>query len=492
MINAEGETFLTSRGLDVETAVNLGLASGRSKAAGDDIIIIPYLINGEQVNRKYRNIKDKKFWQDKDGIKTLWNVDCLKDPLLSKGEVKLVITEGEFDALAAIQSGHAHAVSVPDGAPMTEMQDVPPEQDKKMSYIWDNRDLLDPIRCIVIATDDDEPGRVLAKELVKRLKSVRCQFVVYPPGCKDLNDVLKKHGEQAVRDVISLAKPYPVKGLYRLSDFPEPAHEAVYETSWEGLQPHLRLYKPMLAVGTGVPGHGKSKFTLQLSAEMVRLHKWRVAIASLEADPVPDVLEELREYAGMKMQQDFLAEKPWQTDDAWIEDHYTFIHWDPQKDLDEPDLDWMLNRAADAAVRYGMDMLILDPWNEIEHKREFPETETEYHNRALREARRFAKEFNCCVLIVAHPVKMQEGKDGNLRQPTLYDIAGSAAWYNKPDLGFVVWREKPNETGVEIIVKKVRKQRIAGKPGRCFMKFDALTGRYTDQTQEEMEAHDDL
>ncbi len=41
----------------------------------------------------------------------------LDDPALHEGRAALVITEGECDALTAIDCGYPFAVSVPDGAP---------------------------------------------------------------------------------------------------------------------------------------------------------------------------------------------------------------------------------------------------------------------------------------------------------------------------------------------------------------------------------------
>jgi hypothetical protein len=52
--------------------------------------------------------------QDAGAPRSFWNEDVLRDSSLA-GE-PLVITEGEFDALAAIQAGFLRTISVPDGA----------------------------------------------------------------------------------------------------------------------------------------------------------------------------------------------------------------------------------------------------------------------------------------------------------------------------------------------------------------------------------------
>ena len=78
--------------------------------------------------------------------------------------------------------------------------------------------------------------------------------------------------------------------------------------------------------------------------------------------------------------------------------------------------------------------------------------------------------------MVAHPVKMQRReKNGEVSKPTLYDIADSAHWVNKPDVGIVVWREKDL---TEIAVRKVRFQKSVGKPGSAWLHYNTYTGRF--------------
>ncbi|CAJ1439662.1 unnamed protein product, partial [Effrenium voratum] len=88
------------------------------------------------------------------------------------------------------------------------------------------------------------------------------------------------------------------------------------------------------------------------------------------------------------------------------------------------------------------------------------------------------------VVIVAHPTKSAAWLN---ESPGLYDIAGSAEWFNKTDNGIVVNRRKVElEDGdvvstrqVEISVKKVR-NREAGKLGSAWLLYDAKTRSYSD------------
>jgi twinkle protein len=110
--------ILEARGLDIELLERLGVAPYARR--GSDWIAIPYFEGGRLVNAKYRTVAGtKEFCQELGRRKIFWNVDCLTDPTL-EGQ-PLIITEGEFDAMAVMQSGFARVVSVPDGAPKEEL-----------------------------------------------------------------------------------------------------------------------------------------------------------------------------------------------------------------------------------------------------------------------------------------------------------------------------------------------------------------------------------
>ena len=63
--------------------------------------------------------------------------------------------------------------------------------------------------------------------------------------------------------------------------------------------------------------------------------------------------------------------------------------------------------------------------------------------------------------------------------PTLYDIADSAHWYNKPDLGVVIWRESSTSVETSIVVAKSRYHSEIGRPGTVRGIWNEETGRYT-------------
>ena len=180
----------------------------------------------------------------------------------------------------------------------------------------------------------------------------------------------------------------------------------------------------------------------------------------------------------------------------WIEKHFVFIADEAAMERSEPDLfgnpvtqdddvsidlHWTLERMATAVLRHNAKVVIIDPWNEMDHARLRDETLTEYTGRAIKAFKRFARTFNVHVIIVAHPTKLGSGGQGRKNSdppvPGLYDISDSAHWANKPDVGISIWRE--SKTGMTLCaVKKVRFQDSIGVPGEAWLRFNSYTGRF--------------
>lgn len=439
-----------------------------------NIVVFPFEEHGAVVNEKYRG-PGKKFWQRKGGRRTFWNADALDDPGLESGQLPLVITEGELDALTAIECGFPLSVSVPDGAPAVNDSEDPSalnpidpgsENSGKFEFLWNNRDRLKRVKRFIIAADNDRPGQRLAAELVRRLSAARCYFVEYPAGCKDLNDVTMQLGNEAVTAVLCAAKPYPVRGLYRLSDYPDSEPLRALSTGWWTVDQNLKLFPGEFMVVSGIPGHGKSTWVLNLLCNLATLHGWRSALFSPEMPTVPYLRDKLRKIRGGGGV------------DAFIDEYFRFIDSDPTGKQDEDfDLNWIIDKATDAVLRDGIRLLLIDPWNEIEHARQRDETMTDYIGRSIRVLKRFARLYEVAVVIIAHPTK-EVGRDGKSRTPTLYDIEGSAHWFNKCDHGLIIDRPNSHTDEAVIHIKKVRFEET-GEKGEVKMQYDRSSCRYT-------------
>jgi twinkle protein len=222
-------------------------------------------------------------------------------------------------------------------------------------------------------------------------------------------------------------------------------------------------------VVTGIPGHGKSTWIMNLCVNLAMWHGWKTAVASFEIPTVPALRFKLRLAVSQTPSSSWDRQKV-QTADDFIQDHFVFIDDDPSGNGEEDlTLEWLLERAADAVLRDGIKVLVIDPWNEVEHARPKGESETQYVNRSLRSIRRFALRYDVLAIVAAHPTK-EVGRDGQGRTPTLYDIEGSAAWYNKPDHGVVIEVPDPHHNETVVWVKKARFS-WSGKKGDVTLEY---------------------
>jgi hypothetical protein len=75
--------------------------------------------------------------------------------------------------------------------------------------------------------------------------------------------------------------------------------------------------------------------------------------------------------------------------------------------------------------RFGIRGLIIDPYNELDHRRPSHVTETEFVSQMLARVKRFAQAFDVHVWLVAHPRQLQDWRG---EAPNLYDVSGRCAF----------------------------------------------------------------
>lgn len=255
-------------------------------------------------------------------------------------------------------------------------------------------------------------------------------------------------------------------------------------TGWATVDPHYTVMPGQFTIVTGIPSHGKSEW---LDALMVNLSdKWQFCVFSPENFPHEIHISKLLEKYHKKPFQKGIAERIQRSelpDGIWhMDEHFGFFK--PSPDLQVPDIPTILNEAGAWFETRGRNYkrgLVIDPWNELEHRRPDRNSETEYISQCLSQVRQWAREFEVHVWIVAHPMKLQKDpRTGNYPVPTPYDISGSAHWRNKADNCIAIWRDVEADTQmVQVHVQKVRFKHI-GKPGVVELRYDRITGQYND------------
>lgn len=273
------------------------------------------------------------------------------------------------------------------------------------------------------------------------------------------------------------------RGIYRVSDLRSNLYK-LYEKGrkggeypgWEGLAKLYTVKKRQFTVTTGIPGAGKTAFLDNLFINLAVRSRWKFAVCSVENQPLEDHLSVLLEiYTGKPFNDGPTPRMDGPTIDRaleFFEEHFVFV----LPDEDRRTLEGIIELVNGLSV----DGVVVDPWNELEHRRPTQMTETEYVSQALSKMRHQARTHDQHWWLVAHPTKLQKDKNsGKYLVPTLYDIAGSAHFRNKCDMGLVVWRDTEENSPTTVFVQKVR-FRWCGQLGQCDLYFDKITGRFSE------------
>ena len=469
-ISARAVEWASARGISVETLEALGVGSGMAffPDAGKKLEAV-FFRYGD--GWKARSLDGKHFVSSKGFKLEFWNLErCLKSKAV-------YLVEGEMDACALVEAGvPANMVlSVPNGA-KARPADEPADQ-RGYEYVKEALAAgLNKVSRFVWCGDGDGPGLALRADMARMLGAAKFWFVEWPEGCKDANDMLRTDGGQAVHDLVTEgALEWPVTGLYRLSELPEPTPLSLWSPGFPEWESKVMLAPRTLSVVTGHPGHGKTALWQQIWFQVLREYGVAACMASFETRAKPHIRRQLRTLYWGRLEHE-LSEQERAKADSWINDHYFFAIHAEQR----PTLDWFLDRAEVAVVRWGARIIQLDPWNRLEGARGRDESETEYIGRCLRSLHAFAHDMNCHVQILAHPAKMDSARRGSA--PGLEDISGSKNWENMVDQGFVVHRPEifdgvNRKTEAVLYQRKARFEEL-GYPCKLQMNYQLSNGRY--------------
>lgn len=482
-IGKRGEAFLSGRGIDVSVAENRGVFScSWDTEFGDyvpdiegDVLGFPHIRDGRAVGCQYRRTSEKKFTMQPGSQPAFFNGDVLS----TKPET-VYITEGQLDALVLMTVGIENVISVPNGTPgqLSSGVSTPEEEENgSFAYLYKVRKKFNIVKNVVLALDNDRPGKVLEQELIRRIGPGKCSIVQWPSGCKDANDTLKAGGHEAVAAAIKSAKPVPLRGIYRLSDYPEWEEPKPIYTGFSSLDPVMRFFCGGFFVFIGSAGLGKSTFLCNLLINVS--HKMPVAMASPEMMVKPFLVR--------KLQRMYCRGNYSLRDEAirHIEKRFLFIDTPPDEH-GAVSFEELMTSVEDCFMRTGCKFYVLDPWSAFEHAWRRGETSHEYSSRVTREMSRLARDLGICIIVSVHPPKSAAvTKDGTLMKPSLYAAADSASWANRADGVYSVFVEDFQVPISEITAHKVRHAPLMGSRGMVKIGFDPVSETYRDLDQED-------
>ena len=428
----------------------------------ENTIRFNYYMGNELINIKYRDGR-KNFKLYKGAEKIFYNINSII------GHDSCVITEGEIDALSFVEAGVRNVVSVPNGATLNQ---------NNLDYLDNCIDYFENKEKIILAVDQDEAGLALQQEFIRRLGAEVC-YLIDLKDCKDANEYLNTYGADALKNLVTIAKPVPLENVSTLKDVEEDLKDFVkngfkpgYQVGLKNFDKIFSTYTGQFITVTGIPSSGKSDFVDQMVVGYNNNYNWKTAFASPENQPTYLHAHKLmrKVWQDMPSPSDIGGGK-WKQVSEHVNDNFYFI------DMDKYDLESVLRKGAELVKRKGIKCLVIDPYNKVRDTRAVSDDVNRYTMDYLTKIEVFAKKYDVLVFIVAHPTKMMKGQDGKIEEPTMYNIKGGGEWYDASYHGLLVHRDyQAKNTKVKVL--KVKFQNLGENGAEAFFNWEPKSGSY--------------
>ena len=426
-IDNKVKKYLKARGFYEEIINQLDIKEYDHSYLGE-CIAFEYYWQDELIFVKYRNFKKKdkgrKYLREKGTRPILWNMDNI-----NTGE-PVLITEGEFDAMACFQSGYSNVVSIPSGVD---------------DYNWiDNcHEFIEKVDEFIIWGDNDKAGRKFQEELATKLEDKKCRIVEPIEGINDANELMYVKNEQAVLNAILEAEQPPIEGVIRLADveYTDEDDEEAVTTGFNKLDRYLSGFgMGQVSIWTGENGSGKSTVLGQVLIESINAGYNVCAFSGeLPKKKFRNWIE--RQLAGKNYIHSYINDynaTKYSVDrdireymGKWFYDKFYLFDADKTR----VDADKVLNRFKQAAKRYDARVFLIDNLIKMNlDKNNYYAAQSDFIDKCSV----FAHKYNAHIHIVAHPRKTNQGV-------TKMDISGSGDITNLADNVILVVNTSKNK-----------------------------------------------
>ena len=458
--------WFKQRGISQQTLDDLNITEGSEympqTGKHENTIQFNYIMGNELINIKYRD-GHKNFKLYKGAEKIFYNINSVV------GFDQVYIVEGEMDVLSFHEAGIFNVVSVPNGATINN---------NNLDYLDNCIDYFLDKEKIIIAVDQDEAGEALQQELIRRLGAEIC-YIINFEDVKDANEYLLKYGKEKLRETASNSKPVPLENVTTFKDIENEVADFVKNGFKPGYQIGIRnfddifsTYTSQFITVTGIPSSGKSDFVDQMVVGYNINYNWKTAFASPENAPTYLHAHKLlrKFWQGMPTRHDINGEK-WNKLSQHVDDNFFFI------DMERYTLDSVLRKGAELVKRKGIKCLVIDPFNKIRDIETKTEDVNRYTMEYLTKIETFCKKYDTLVFIIAHPTKMYRDKEGNIEEPTMYNIKGGGEWYDASYHGILVHRDYENKT-VKAKILKVKFQNLGENGAEANFRWEPKSGSF--------------
>ena len=382
---------------------------------------------------KYRKTD---FDKEKDKNKEWCEKDC--KPILfgmkqCSNFERIVITEGQLDSLSVAEAGIENAVSVPTGA--NGFTWIP--------YCWN---WMTQFKEIVVFGDCEKGKITLLEEISKRfpnrVKHVREADYL---ECKDANEILLKHGPEAIKKAVENAIALPINRVLSLADVENVNifELAKLKTGLKELDDTLYGGIPfgIVCLVAGKRGDGKSTLTSQIMGQALEqgyntfaysgelpnyLYKSWFDFQIAGRNHITENLKDGRISRFITNPNQKLINE-WYRDKAFIYDN-RIVEDEEQEDL--------LKTITQAIMQYGIKVILIDNLMTAMYIDEKQGSDKyDQQGRFVRALTRIALQYDCLILLVAHRRKNSFTADANDEVSGSGDITNLAGMVLSYDRG---------------------------------------------------------
>ncbi|QPN96447.1 DNA primase/helicase [Klebsiella phage Kpn-11mx] len=460
---------LTARGISKETCQKAGY--WLAKVDNRMYQVADYRDqNGSIVSQKVRD-KDKNFKttgshkSDALFLKHLWS-----------GGKKIVVTEGEIDALTVmeLQDCKYPVVSLGHGASAA----------KKTCAA--NYEYFDQFEQIILMFDMDDAGRKAVEEAAQVLPAGKVRVAVLP--YKDANECHIMGEDKAILEQVWNANPWVPDGVVSALSLKDRVKEAMTSEDAVGLlfdgcqglnDRTLGARGGEVVMVTSGSGMGKSTFVRQQALSWGKRMGKRVGLAMLE-ESVEDTIQDMMGLNNkVRLRQSDEVKKAIAEDgrfDEWYDELFgddTFHLYDS---FAEAEADRLLAKLAYMRTGLGCDVIVLDHISIVVSASEESD-ERKMIDRLMTKLKGFAKSTGVVLVVICHLKNPEKGKaheEG--RAVSITDLRGSGALRQLSDTIIALERNQQGDMP-NLVLVRLLKCRFTGDTGIAgYMEYNRETG----------------
>ena len=460
---------LTTRGISKETCQKAGY--WLAKVDNRMYQVADYRDqNGSIVSQKVRD-KDKNFKttgshkSDALFLKHLWS-----------GGKKIVVTEGEIDALTVmeLQDCKYPVVSLGHGASAA----------KKTCAA--NYEYFDQFEQIILMFDMDDAGRKAVEEAAQVLPAGKVRVAVLP--YKDANECHIMGEDKAILEQVWNANTWVPDGVVSALSLKDRVKEAMTSEDAVGLlfdgcqglnDRTLGARGGEIIMVTSGSGMGKSTFVRQQALAWGKRRGKRVGLAMLE-ESVEDTIQDMMGLNNkVRLRQSDEVKKAIAEDgrfDEWYDELFgddTFHLYDS---FAEAEADRLLAKLAYMRTGLGCDVIVLDHISIVVSASEESD-ERKMIDRLMTKLKGFAKSTGVVLVVICHLKNPEKGKaheEG--RAVSITDLRGSGALRQLSDTIVALERNQQGDMP-HLVLVRLLKCRFTGDTGIAgYMEYNRETG----------------